>query len=298
MKIYESQVIYPIELLYKMTYTCSSIKWNIFLLLKGKVFFYGNCMHLTKRQEQILDIIRLNKTVKVDILATKFKVSEQSIRKDLSEICARGLAARIHGGARLINTISNPTYEQKRLESKDEKGEIGRIAATLIPNDSSVMLISGTTTESVARALYNHNNLVVISNNLNIANALFGSKSKALIITGGTIRESDGEVIGENTVDNISKFKADYGIIGAPAFSGDGAILDINERAVSVGKAILKHSKKKIFVCDHSKLFKKAPHVICEISDIDIFITDKKPPEKFMKIADKNNTEIIIANRN
>ena len=49
---------------------------------------------------------------------------------------------------------------------------------------------------------------------------------------------------------------------------------------------------------NHSKLFKKAPHVICEISDIDIFITDKEPPEKFKKIAEKNNTEIIIANSN
>ena len=253
-------------------------------------------MHLTSRQEKILDLIRKNKTIKVDILATKFKVSEQSIRKDLNEICGRGLAARIHGGARLMNTISNPTYEQKRLESKDEKGEIGRIAATLIPNDSSVMLISGTTTESVARALYNHENLVVISNNLNIANALFGSKSKELIITGGTIRESDGEVIGENTVDNISKFKTDYGIIGAPAFAEDGAILDISEKAVSVGRAILNHSQKKIFVCDNSKLSKTAPHIICNISDIDIFITDKEPPEKFKKIAEKNNTEIIIAN--
>jgi len=251
-------------------------------------------MHLTIRQEKILDLIRKNKTIKVDILSTKFKVSEQSIRKDLNEICGRGLAARIHGGARLINTISNPTYEQKRLESKDEKGEIGRIAATLIPNDSSVMLISGTTTESVARALYNHNNLVVISNNLNIANALFGSKSKELIITGGTIRETDGAVIGENTVNYISKFKADYGIIGAPAFDEDGAILDINERAVSVGRAILNHSQKKIFVCDSSKLSKTAPHIICNISDIDIFITDKEPPEKFKKIAEKNYTEIMI----
>ena len=251
-------------------------------------------MHLTKRQEKILDIIRKNKTVKVDILATKFKVSEQSIRKDLNEICGRGLAARIHGGARLMNTISNPTYEQKRLESIDEKDEIGRVAATLISNDSSVMLISGTTTESVARALYNHENLVIISNNLNIANALFGSKSKELIITGGTIRESDGEVIGENTVDNISKFKTDYGIIGAPAFAEDGAILDISEKAVSVGRAILNHSQKKIFVCDNSKLSKTAPHIICNISDIDIFITDKEPPKKFKKIAEKNYTEIMI----
>ena len=253
-------------------------------------------MHLTNRQKNILDLIRENKTIKVDALSSNFKVSRQSIRKDLNEICARGLASRIHGGARIINTISNPAYEEKRLESKDEKGEIGKIAATLIPNDSSVMLISGTTTENVARALYNHENLVVISNNLNIANALFGSKSKELIITGGTIRESDGEVIGENTVDYISNFKADYGIIGAPAFDEDGAILDINERAVSVGRAILNHSQKKIFVCDSSKLFKTAPYMICEISDIDIFITDKEPPEKFKKIAEKNNTEIVIAN--
>ena len=253
-------------------------------------------MHITKRQEKILNLIRENKTIKVDILSIKFKVSRQSIRKDLNEICARGLASRIHGGARVLNTISNPAYEEKRLESLDEKRSIGKMAATLIPNDSSIMLISGTTTESVARALYNHNNLVVISNNLNIANALFGSKSKELIITGGTIRESDGEVIGENTVDYISNFKADYGIIGAPAFDEDGAILDINERAVSVGRAILNHSQKKIFVCDSSKLFKTAPYMICEISDIDIFITDKEPPEKFKKIAEKNNTEIVIAN--
>jgi len=254
-------------------------------------------MHLTSRQEKILDLIRENKIIKVDNLSTNFKVSRQSIRKDLNEICARGLATRIHGGARVLNTISNPAYEQKRLESIDEKRDIGKMAASLIPNNSSIILISGTTTESVARALYNHKNLVVISNNLNIANALFGSKSKELIITGGTIRESDGAVIGENTVDYISKFKADYGIIGAPAFDQYGSILDISEKAVSVGKAILKHSKKRIFVCDHSKLFKKAPHVICQISDIDIFITDKEPPEKFKKIAEKNNTEIIIANR-
>ena len=253
-------------------------------------------MYLTNRQKKILELIRENKTIKVDALSSNFKVSRQSIRKDLNEICGRGLATRIHGGARVINTISNPAYEEKRLESLDEKRSIGKMAATLIPNDSSVMLISGTTTESVARALYNHKNLVVISNNLNIANALFGSKSKELIITGGTIRETDGAVIGENTVDYISNFKADYGIIGAPAFDEDGAILDINERAVSVGRAILNHSQKKIFVCDSSKLFKTAPYMICEISDIDIFITDKEPPEKFKKIAEKNNTEIVIAN--
>jgi len=254
--------------------------------------------HLTNRQEKILDIIRENKIIKVDILSSSFNVSEQSIRKDLNEICGRGLAARTHGGARLINAISNPTYEQKRLTSKDEKWEIARVTASLIPDNSSIMLISGTTTENVARALYNHENLVIVSNNLNIANVLFGSKAKEIIITGGTVRESDGELIGENTVSKISQFKADYGIIGAPAFENGGALLDINERAVSIARAILKHAQKKIFVCDSSKLLKTAPHVICNISDIDIFITDQEPPKVFREICEKSNTEIIIANRN
>ncbi len=250
--------------------------------------------HLTTRQEKILDILKKNKNVKVDNLSIDFKVSEQSIRKDLNEICGRGLAARIHGGARLIHAISNPNYEQKRLKSKNQKWEIGKSAASLIPNNSTVMLISGTTTENVARALYNHENMVIISNNLNIANVLLGSKSNEIIITGGAIRESDGELVGEKTVEKISQYRADYGIIGAPAFDFDGQLLDINERSVSIAKAILKHTKKKIFVCDSSKMHKIAPHVICNISDIDIFITDQMPPKNFRDIAKKNDTEIVI----
>ena len=228
-------------------------------------------------------------------MSIDFKVSEQSIRKDLNEICRKGLAARIHGGARLIHAISNPNYEQKRLKSKNQKWEIGKSAASLIPNDSTVMLISGTTTENVARALYNHENMVIISNNLNISNVLLGYKSNEIIITGGAIQESDGQLVGENAVEKISQYRADYGIIGAPAFDFDGQLLDINEKSVSIAKAILKHAQKKIFVCDSSKLLKTAPHVICNISDINIFITDKIPHKNFRDIAKKNDTEIVNA---
>ncbi|MBH10931.1 MAG: DeoR family transcriptional regulator [Candidatus Marinimicrobia bacterium] len=255
-------------------------------------------MILRKRQEEILQIINNKKSIKVDDLSRKFNVTEQSIRRDLNEICSRGLATRIHGGARIINSISNLAYEKRRLVSSEAKEIIGKTAAGLIPNNCSLMLNIGTTTENVARSLYSHKNLIVISNNVNITNALIGSESKELILAGGVIRQSDGDIIGESTVEFISQFKSDFAIIGASAIDKDGSILDYDSREVSVARSILNNSRKKILVCDNSKFEKTAPHRICEIGEIDIFITDLNPPTTFREIAEKNNSKIIIASEN
>ena len=252
-------------------------------------------MRLKKRQTEILKIISLEKSVKVDELASTYQVTEQSIRRDLNEICSRGLAIRTHGGARIVNSISNIEYDKRRLVSSEAKDNIGKLAAELIPNNCSLMLNIGTTTEQVARSLFSHKNLVVISNNVNITNTLIGSNPKELILAGGAIRLSDGAIVGDSTVDFISNYKADFAVIGASALDEDGSILDFDPREVAVAKSILENSRKKILVCDSSKFKINAPHRISNICNIDIFVTDTKPPKHFRDLANKNNTEIKIA---
>ena len=252
-------------------------------------------MQLKKRQTEILKIINLEKSVKVDELASSYQVTEQSIRRDLNEICSRGLAIRTHGGARIVNSISNIEYDKRRLVSSDAKDSIGKLAAELIPDNCSLMLNIGTTTEKVARALFSHENLVVISNNVNITNTLIGSNPKELILAGGAIRLSDGAIIGDSTVDFISNYKADFAIIGASALDEDGSILDFDPREVAVAKSILENSRKKILVCDSSKFKITAPHRISNVCDIDIFVTDEEPPTPFRNLANASNTEIKIA---
>ena len=252
-------------------------------------------MRLKKRQAEILKIISLEKSVKVDELASLYQVTEQSIRRDLNEICSRGLAIRTHGGARIVNSISNIEYDKRRLVYSEEKDSIGKLAAELIPNNCSLMLNIGTTTEQVARSLFSHKNLVVISNNVNITNTLIGSNPKELILAGGAIRLSDGAIVGDSTVDFISNYKADFAVIGASALDEDGSILDFDPREVAVAKSILENSRKKILVCDSSKFKITAPHRISNICDIDIFVTDTEPPKYFRDIANENNTEIKIA---
>ena len=69
---------------------------------------------LNDRQEYILQKLKQVGNVQVDDLAASFDVTTQTIRRDLSELCDRGLAARIHGGAKRMVTTSTVAYEQRR----------------------------------------------------------------------------------------------------------------------------------------------------------------------------------------
>ncbi len=250
-------------------------------------------MALTPRQSDILSLIKTSGHVEVDGLAVQFDVSTQTIRKDLNELAQRGLAARVHGGAMPRASIANVAYEDRRQMASAEKQLIGQLAATLIPNNCSIMLNIGTTTEQVARALSGHSDLVVISNNVNVINSLSGSASKELILAGGTVRQSDGAIVGDAAVEFISRFKVDFAIIGASAMDDDGAVLDFDVREVSVARAILRNARTKILVCDAQKFERTAPVRICDISEIDYFVTDRQPSAEFAAVCERCGTTIL-----
>ena len=255
----------------------------------------GVSVELSDRQIDILSRINREGRVDVDQLAIEYTVTTQTIRRDLNELCTRGLAARIHGGAIPAVSVSNVDYQQRRQLASNEKESIGQVAAQLIPNHCSVILNIGTTIEQVARALYQHKDLVVITNNINVISTLTGSPQKDLVLVGGTVRQSDGAIVGEDAVEFISRYKADFACIGASAMDEDGAILDFDAREVSVARAILKNARTKILVSDGLKFERTAPVRICDIGDVDYFVTDNEPPESFRKVAELRGTRIVTS---
>lgn len=250
-------------------------------------------MDVTSRQDAILGLLRAKERAEVDELARHFDVSTQTIRSDLRDLAESGLVARIRGGARRINSASNRDYAERRKLNAAEKEALGALAASLIPDDCSVTLNIGTTTEQVARALSGHRDLVVMSNNINIINMLMGTRPKELILVGGTVRQSDGAIVGEQAVDFISRYKVDFAVIGASSIDADGAILDYDAREVSVARAILRNSRCRILVSDSSKFDHTAQVRICDISELDYFISDTPPPAEFAEAAARHNTQIL-----
>jgi DeoR family glycerol-3-phosphate regulon repressor len=249
---------------------------------------------LSERQNQILVLARENGRVDVEKLSSTFKVSAQTIRKDLNELCDKQLLQRIHGGAIVGSGIENVSYEARRLLAPASKKAIGQAAAGLIPDNSSLLINIGTTTEQVAHSLSNHRGLLVITNNINAVEIMKNFLGIELIIAGGQVRRSDGGIVGGAAVDFINQFKVDYAVIGVSAIDEDGSLLDYDYREVRVAQAIIKNARKVILVADTMTLERSAPIRIGHISQIHTIVIDNILPKKLQDICLEKGVEVVV----
>lgn len=252
---------------------------------------------VTPRQSEILDRARRAGRVDVDGLAADFDVTPQTIRKDLNELCERGMLQRVHGGAVLPSGIANYAYDARRQLAAEEKRRIGLRAASLIPDNASIMLNIGTTTEQVARALRQHDGIMAITNNINVANILRAAPAVEVIIAGGQVRASDGGIVGEAAADFIRQFKVDYAVIGVSAIDHDGALLDFDYREVKVAQAIMANARHVILVADATKFERTAPVRIGHLSQVNTFITDTCRHDTVRTICRDAEVQLIETSR-
>ena len=250
---------------------------------------------LSARQSEIVSLARFAGRVGVEELAKRYEVSAQTIRKDLNELCDRHLLTRVHGGAIVSSGVENIAYEARRLVAAAEKHAIGLAAAVLIPNSSSLFINIGTTTEEVAQALSTHEDLLIITNNINVAMLLYKRPRIEVIVAGGAVRRSDGAIVGPSASDLIRQFKVDHAVIGASAIEADGTLLDFDYREVQVAQAILENSRHAILVADSSKLKRTAPVRIAHIGQVQTWVTDDAGDSPVRDVCRDRGVTIIEA---
>ena len=249
---------------------------------------------LNKRQHDILSLAEKEGYVSVENLAETFEVTQQTIRRDINNLCDQELLTRTHGGAFYSSGVRNFAYKSRKSLASDEKKEIADAVAAIIPDNSSIVINIGTTTEQVAESLLSHQGLKVITNNINIVNIFAQSNNAEVWLAGGKVRNLDSAVIGIHTANFIKQFKVDYAIVGVSAIDNDGALVDFDSEEVLVSRAIFKHCRKLILVADNFKFDRTAPMLIGNISEIDTLVTNIQPSPEIINICNKNNVEIIV----
>ncbi|MHB1123905.1 MAG: DeoR/GlpR family DNA-binding transcription regulator [Ramlibacter sp.] len=234
------------------------------------------------RQLKLLDVVRVRGSVTVEELAEKLGVTLQTVRRDVQRLAEAGMLTRFHGGVRVpSSTVENIAHQQRESLHADAKAAIARAVANEVPNNCSLFINIGTTTEAIARALLRHTGLRVITNNLNVAAILSSNPQCEVIVVGGVVRTRDRGIIGEAAVDFIRQFKVDIGLIGISGIEADGSLRDFDYREVKVAQTIIEHSRQVWLAADHSKFNRPAMVELARLSQIDRLFTDKMPPEPF-----------------
>lgn len=255
----------------------------------------GNNMN--QRQKEILTLVQHSGFVSIETLANNFDVTPQTIRRDINSLCNQNLLTRYHGGAGLSSSVENVEYSTRQIMFLEEKRRIAELVANHIPDRASIFINIGTTTEEVAKALQNHIGLRIITNNLNVASILRSNTSFEIIIAGGEVRQRDGGITGEATIDFIRQFKVDFGIIGISSVDSDGTLLDFDYHEVRVAQAIIENSRQVFLVADHSKFDRCAMVRLGSLAQIDALFTDQTPPPHIAAILAETNVTLHTADR-
>ena len=132
----------------------------------------------------------------------------------------------------------------------------------------------GTTTEAVAKALLDHRNLMVVTNNINVASILAANSSCEIVLAGGVLRRLDGGLVGMLTQQSIERFKVDYAVIGCSALDQDGDLLDFDLQEVGVSQTIIEQARQTFLVADQSKFQRSAPVRITSLNALSAVFTD------------------------
>jgi DeoR family transcriptional regulator of aga operon len=252
----------------------------------------------SNRRERIVALLREQGSVQIPTLAERFRVSTQTLRKDLNFLDDKGICTRSSGGAILRRGGPSPTEEAidvKRALFKEEKVRIGRAAAALIKDDESVLLDSGTTTLQVARHIDAAASLVVVTSDVGILNELVARESVQVVFLGGTLRRKNLSFYGTQTERALQDLHVDKLFLAADGFDIDKGLTTHFEPEALLNRMMCKAASEIIMVADSSKFGRICLHKILEPQGISKLVTDTGIPHAAREALSRMGVEVIIA---
>lgn len=251
---------------------------------------------LTKkeRHELILSEVRKSAAIRISKLAKRIGVAGETIRRDLIELGDAGLINRTYGGATISLVTSEPVISERGLKLVEERARVGKGAAGLIENRQVVMIDGGSTTYEVARNLAQlKRDLVIITNSTGVASVAGGNPTFRVILCPGTYDNREGSVLGEDTVEFISRYNADAAIIGASGVTGDGPN-DMISGAAAVKRAMIGRSLSTILVVTHDKFGRASLERVCRLTQISDIVTDRQVSSDFRAAVEIAGPELHV----
>jgi DeoR family glycerol-3-phosphate regulon repressor len=233
------------------------------------------------RHDRIVAAVAARGFATIEALAQQLGVSAQTVRRDVIALDRAGRLQRFHGGAGMPAADGGAVRlsgQTRQRVAADGKQAIGQAAAALASVGSTVFIDVGTTAEAVARALAEEPGCAVVTNSLRVAGLLAGRQGFALHVPGGTVRGSDGSLVGAATLAGVAEFRFDLAVIGCSGFDHDGAPMDFDLDKIEVKRAAIARASASIIVADAGKHARAALARIAPAGRFRHLVTDAAPP--------------------
>lgn len=255
-------------------------------------------MGKSDRQRAMLTHLEENPRLNVDEAMAIFSASSATIRRDFSQLVAKGLAMRGPNEIRRLDVdmgIDRPLALREVAFSR-EKDAIGRQAALLLRDGDVVFIDGGTTTQSMVRHLPNLQ-LKIVTTCIRIADMLLerakGNPGLEVFMPGGILSSRSYVLYGPQTIRHIESYRANWAFIGVDGID-EANLYSVNELIASTQTAMINNSDRTVLVTDHSKFGRRSMVCTLRLDERALVITDRhEETEVMLKRIESTGARVV-----
>jgi DeoR/GlpR family transcriptional regulator of sugar metabolism len=253
-------------------------------------------MLAVKRREIIVHKVRANKYVTVKELAEQFDVTDETIRNDLKFLEDRGDLFRTHGGAYVQAIRSYDVDVNYRLVVElAAKQKIAKIARNIINDNHIIFLDPSTTAAEIAKSI-TEMNLTVVTNSLLTTNLLANYPNIKIILIGGTFNKTYHCFINDINNLDMHEYFTQVSFVSCRSLCLEHGPMDSNQPLSQLRAMAIKNSQRVYLIADHTKFNEISLYKIASFEDLDGIITDEKPNDQWLEMAEETGIEILYPN--
>ena len=260
----------------------------------------GLLMRPSERRDIIVNLVRERERIGVETLAQELGTSPETIRRDLTELAARGRIRKFHGGAAsaesaVFGSVMEGPFAARMQEQLGEKRAIARAAASLFSPGDALFIDTGTTTAIFAEEVARLGKLTVIANSVSIAQLIMrGSETNHVYLVGGEYRDDATENVGRLAVEQVKHFHAPYAVLTAGAVAPEG-VLDFDSSEAEIAVAMAGQARNITILADSSKFLRAGLFQVCPLADVDRLVSDRAPEGALAEALEAAAVEYIAA---
>jgi len=253
-------------------------------------------MEVTERRTRIEELVIRNGEVQFARLAKEFGVSEMTIRRDIEALQDAGIVRRVSGGAiALSGTAFEPSYGLREGLAAGSKAQIADRIADLLRPGETVVLDSGSTVASVARAVRGRGlGLTVLTPSIGVAAVLADDPGTTVILVGGVVRPGELSLIGPDAEAFLSRYNCDTFVIGVAGVDAVRGLTEYHPQEASVKRAALAASRRLVVGVDSAKLGRVHLVNVAPLAEVDALVTDAPAEHPVVIAAKEAGAEIVL----
>lgn len=228
-------------------------------------------------------------------LAERLRVSESTIRRDLKLLDRDGELVRTYGGAALTprGTATEAPFDVSAAHDRATKLAMAEQAATLVPDDSVIVLDIGTTTPLIARCLRGRP-VTVITSNIAVLDELRDDETARLVLLGGVLRRNYRSLVGSLTETALRQVSADLLFLSCTGVRANGHVVDDMAVEAPIKQAMIEATDKVVLVASEAKFPGTGSLRLCSLSDVDILVTTRGADPATVELCRQAGGRVLV----